>query len=110
MATRWVIGAALAIAGCSASDGRTAQDGVLEGAQRPDCSWFDYARCIALLPTQRMRGVWLSGFERSSFLSRAQTMPQGQGQYGNAVWVDFADGYVPAPALDSQTDGLGKSV
>src|SRR3546814_13866690 len=98
MATRWVIGAALAIAGCSASDGRTAQDGVLEGAQRPDCSWFDYARCIALLPTQRMRGVWLSGFERSSFLAGAQTMAQGTAQYVHDYWVDFAVGSHPNPA------------
>src|SRR3546814_1583828 len=106
MATRWVIGAALAIAGCSARDGRTAQDGVLEGAQRPDCSWFDYARCIALLPTQRMRGVWISGFERSSFLAGAQTMPNGTAQYGNAVWDDVAEGYDPDMVLSEEMDRM----
>src|SRR3546814_4985693 len=80
MAIRWVIGAMLAIAGCSASDGTTAQNkpaGVAERAPSADCSRFDYARCIALSPTERMRGVWLSGFERSSFLAGAEAVPNG---------------------------------
>src|SRR3546814_5829684 len=84
----------LAIAGCSASDGTTAQNkpaGVAERAPSADCSRFDYARCIALSPTERMRGVWLSGFERSSFLAGAEAVPNGPDRYGNAVWVDRSE-------------------
>src|SRR3546814_14819071 len=76
----------LAIAGCSASDGTTAQNkpaGVAERAPSADCSRFDYARCIALSPTERMRGVWLSGFERSSFLAGAEAVPNGPDRYCN---------------------------
>src|SRR3546814_9101057 len=57
-----------------------------------------------------MRGVWLSGFERSSFLAGAQTMPKGPEQYGNAVWVDFAEGSAPDPALRAEMDRMGGTV
>lgn len=113
MAIRWVIGATLAIAGCSASDGTAAQDkapGTTERAPSVDCSRFDYARCIALSPTERMRGVWLSGFERSSFLAGAEAVPNGPDRYGNAVWVDFAPDATVDPTLRAEMDRMGGTV
>src|SRR3546814_19128801 len=108
MAIRWVIGAMLAIAGCSASDGTTAQNkpaGVAERAPSADCSRFDYARCIALSPTERMRGVWLSGFERSRFLAGAEAVPTGPDRSCNAAWGVFGPGTADRRAGEG---GLGR--
>src|SRR3546814_14087027 len=99
----------LAIAGCSASDGTTAQNkpaGVAEREPSADCSRFDYARCIAFSPTERMRGVWLPGFERSSFLAGAEAVPNGQDRYRHDVSVGFAPGLAVYPPLAADLDRL----
>src|SRR3546814_6357298 len=37
-------------------------------------------------------------------------MPKGPEQYGNAVWVDFAEGSAPDPALRAEMDRMGGTV
>lgn len=111
MAIRWMIGAALLVAGCS--DDIAANDRVTSGSEaatQPECHGFADVRCIALLPAERMQGVWLSGFERSSFLAGAKSIPKGPSQFSNAVWFDFAPGVHPAPALRAEMDRIGGTV
>src|SRR3546814_13085700 len=57
-----------------------------------------------------MRGVWLSGFERSSFLAGAEAVPNGPDRYGNAVWVDFAPDVAVDPTLRAEMDRMGGTV
>jgi hypothetical protein len=58
-------------------------------------------------PAERMRGVWVTGFERSEYV------PGGTGAHaeGDApvprAWLAFAPGVFPDPALRAELDKLG---
>jgi len=104
------------IAGCSAStdmagQGRVSGESDEAGAMSDmDCTAFDYARCLALLPAEHMEGVWLSGFERSAFLSGAKAIPTEPSGNAEAVWLDFAPTAAPDPALRAEMDRMGGTV
>ena len=57
-------------------------------------------------PRERLRGVWVSGFERSEYV------PGGTGAYGPGdppaprYWLSFAPGVVPDPAVRAELDAL----
>ena len=36
---------------------------------------MDYEHCVDFLPAERMHGVWVSGFEQSSYLANASAIP-----------------------------------
>lgn len=113
MATWWTIGLTLVVAGCSASEQSGATDRAPTDAVPPSqsaCQAFDYDRCLTFLPPQRMQGVWLSGFERSSFLAGTKGVPDGANRYDNRIWFTFASGAHPDPALRAEMDRIGGTV
>lgn len=66
------------------------------------------ARCD-FAPRERMRGVWVSGFERSEYVQG------GTGAYGPGdapaprYWLSFAPGVVPDPAVRAELDALRRT-
>ena len=67
------------------------------------------ARCV-FGPRERLRGVWVTGFERSEFV------PGGNGAMapGDAPaprdWLAFAPGVTPDPAVRAEADALRGTV
>ncbi|MGV7120821.1 hypothetical protein [Sphingopyxis sp. 550A] len=107
---------AMMVTGCSAStdmagQGRVSDESDETGApSNMDCPAFDYAQCLVLLPAEPMQGVWLSGFERSAFLSGAKAIPTERSGNAEAVWLDFAPTAAPDPALRAEMDRMGGTV
>ncbi len=62
--------------------------------------------CPDLLPAERMRGVWVTGFERSGFVPDATEAPRYDDPSPNRIWLDFADGSPPDPALRAELDKM----
>jgi hypothetical protein len=57
-------------------------------------------------PAQRMRGVWVTGFERSEYVPGG-TGGRAPGDPGpTRAWLAFAPGVLPDPALRAELDGL----
>lgn len=64
----------------------------------------DAANCIDFLPVERMRGVWISGFERSWFVPGAEGVPDPNRTDLSKIWLTFANGALPDPALRRAMD------
>lgn len=57
-------------------------------------------------PAERMRGVWVTGFERSEYVPGG-TGGRAEGDPGPArAWLAFAPGVFPDPALRAELDKL----
>lgn len=57
-------------------------------------------------PAERMRGVWVTGFERSEYVPGG-TGARAEGDPGPPrAWLAFAPGVLPDPALRAELDGL----
>lgn len=57
-------------------------------------------------PAQRMRGVWVTGFERSEYVPGG-TGARAEGDPGPPrAWLAFAPGVFPEPALRAELDAL----
>ena len=57
-------------------------------------------------PAERMRGVWVTGFERSEYVPGG-TGGRAEGDPGpRRAWLAFAPGAAPDPALRAELDGL----
>jgi hypothetical protein len=57
-------------------------------------------------PAERMRGVWVTGFERSEYVPGG-TGGRAEGDPGPPrAWLAFAPGAYPDPALRAELDGL----
>jgi len=108
MRPAWLLAAALAA--CGPGDSRTMdgqerplqQRAEADRCQRPG----DYENCVDFLPAERMRGVWISGFERSSFVTGDGTMPDPRRSNLSGTWLTFASGARPDPALRAEMDAL----
>lgn len=57
-------------------------------------------------PAERMRGIWVTGFERSEYVPGG-TGGRADGDPGPPrAWLAFAPGAYPDPALRAELDGL----
>jgi hypothetical protein len=63
------------------------------------------ANCDFGAPEQ-MTGVWVTGFETSAFLPGATAAPDRDDPGINRLWLDFAEGSYPDPALRASLDAL----
>ena len=118
---RAVLLAALLVAACSRAqpsggNGQTGPVGTLEGNRQggpaaPPAGGDDACRpgydCADLAPAERMRGVWVTGFERSAFVPNATAAPAYGDPAPDRIWLDFADGSPPDPALRAELDKMG---
>lgn len=102
---------ALALAGCSA-DGSAIANNAAQAPPAPRRS------CIAPVgpsnigncdfgPVERMRGVWVTGFELSAFLPGETAIPTNRDPRLNGLSLAFAPGASPDPALRRALDALG---
>lgn len=92
--------AVAALTACTGSGpgGNTASpDGACRGAG-------DVANCIDFLPAERMRGVWISGFERSWFVPGLASVPDPRRTDLSGIWLTFSTGALPDPALRREMD------
>ncbi len=60
-------------------------------------------------PAERLRGVWVTGFERSGFVPGASAIPDFGDPTPSRIWLAFAPGIYPDPALRAELDKLGAS-
>lgn len=95
------------LTGCSADDASSALNDGQETARTPircvDVSQTGNS-CDELLPPERMQGIWVNGFEVSGFVPGATGLPQpGDRSYGR-IWLSFAEGVAPDPALRAEMD------
>ncbi|MBC7987884.1 MAG: hypothetical protein H7X93_14625 [Sphingomonadaceae bacterium] len=67
---------------------------------------LNYDGCIEFLPAERMQGVWISGFERSAFAPGEMAIPDPDRSDLDAIWLGFASGGLPDPALRGEMDDL----
>jgi hypothetical protein len=66
---------------------------------------YDYERCVDFRPAERMRDVWITGFERSEFIANAEGLPGQDDHRGADTWLTFANG-APDPALRRELDDM----
>lgn len=114
--------AAVALAACAPGNGNAfanGQDGkpplppvgpvspplppVPPGGDRCDGA-MDYEHCVDFLPAERMHGVWVTGFEQSSYLPNATGIPAVDDPERHRIWLTFAAGARPDPALRAELD------
>lgn len=96
-----LIAATLAACTSSGSGGNTAaSDGACTGLGSE-------TNCIDFLPAERMRGVWISGFERSWFVPGAEGVPDPNRTDLRKTWLTFAGGALPDPTLRRAMDAQG---
>ena len=62
--------------------------------------------CADLLPAERMRGVWVTGFERSAFVPNATEPPAYGDPSPDRIWLTFAPDSPPDPALRAELDKM----
>lgn len=107
---------ALALVGCSADGSAVANHGVANEVAAPSPRQAA-GPCAAPVgpetigncdfgPVQRMRGIWVTGFEVSAFLPGATAMPGRDDARINRLWLTFAPGAYPDPALRRALDSL----
>jgi hypothetical protein len=68
---------------------------------------MDYEHCVDFLPAERMHGVWLTGFEQSSYVANATAAPAIDDPERHRTWLTFASGAYPDPALRAELDKMG---
>jgi len=103
--------------GCGPGGGRTSDENRIAVGpvtppppQRPPAG-----PCVAPLPPgaeancdfgaqERMRGVWVRGFEQSNFLPGETATPDMNYAQRDHFWLTFADGVAPDPALRADFD------
>jgi hypothetical protein len=111
--------AAMLLAGCAPDDGNKVANG---GEDRPPvgpvsprpppvadrCGGsMNYERCADFLPAERMHGVWVTGFEQSSYVPNAAAAPAADDPERHRTWLTFAAGADPDPALRAELDKMG---
>jgi hypothetical protein len=112
---------AAALSGCGPAPGnRQSGDGPMnrqEGDKPPRRTAQASGPCIGPItdeglancdfgPAERMRGVWVTGFERSDYVPGG-TGGRAEGDPGPPrAWLAFAPGAYPDPALRAELDGL----
>lgn len=57
-------------------------------------------------PAERMRGVWVTGFEQSGFVPDATAIPAVDDPTRSRIWLAFAPGSPPDPAIRAELDKL----
>jgi hypothetical protein len=82
------------------------QAGPLEQPDRPGSRCVAGRDCPDLLPAVRMRGVWVTGFERSGFVPDATEAPLYSDPSPDRIWLDFDDSSPPDPALRAELDKM----
>jgi hypothetical protein len=65
--------------------------------------------CVDFLPAERMRGIWVSGFETSNFVPDATAPPRAGDAGWQAIWLDFARGAAPDRDLQLEAQRLGRA-
>ena len=100
----------LLLAACSAGGGNQVANG--GGPSAPptgrDCaSGGDEETCDALSPAERMRGVWVTGFERSGFIPDATEAPARDDVRAQRIWLTFARGAAPNRSVWAERDSRG---
>ncbi|MGZ8311745.1 MAG: hypothetical protein ACXWUP_14665 [Allosphingosinicella sp.] len=100
------------LAACSAESGREEENRASAPPPRaaapspdPCAGTTDYEHCVDFLPAERLRGVWLTGFERSEFIPGAVRLPDPDDPRGSRIWLTFAAG-APDPVLRRQLDEM----
>jgi hypothetical protein len=116
--------AAAALAACAPGNGNQLSDGrdgkpplppvgpvspppppASPGGDRCDGA-MDYEHCVDFLPAERMHGVWVTGFEQSSYVSNATAAPAVDDPERHRTWLTFADGRWPNPAFRAELDKM----
>ena len=100
------------LASCSAERGQVAEGQVPAEpradarAEDPCRGSFDYEHCAEFLPAERMQGVWVTGFEQSGFIPGPAALPDPADPRRSRIWLDFAAGSPPDPALRRELDAM----
>jgi hypothetical protein len=63
--------------------------------------------CDDLSPAEQMRGVWVTGFERSGFIPDAIDAPGRDDVQAQRTWLTFARGATPDRSVWAERDSRG---
>ena len=104
----------LLLAACSAGGGNQVANGggpsaPPAGPPPPDrCQMGgNEEECADLLPAEQMRGVWVTGFERSGFIPDATEAPGRDDVQAQRTWLTFAHGATPDRSVWAERDSRG---
>jgi hypothetical protein len=123
MRTRALLLTAMALAACAPGDGNALANGQEGKPNLPPvgpvsppppppegdrCNGsMNYERCADFLPAERMHGVWVTGFEQSSYVPNATAAPAVDDPERHRTWLTFASTGLPDPAIRAELDKLG---